>query len=120
MAFTLPPLPYARDALEPFMSTETLDYHHGKHHKAYVEKTNKLVDEAELDELSLIDAIQTAREQSDLELFNQAAQVWNHDFFWQCLAPAQGQKPTGQLAELIDEAFGSLDGFIEAFSEEAE
>jgi Fe-Mn family superoxide dismutase len=120
MAFTLPSLPYARDALEPFMSAETLDLHHGKHHKAYVEKTNKLAAEAGLEELSLLELIQSAHEKSNEKLFNQAAQVWNHDFFWQCLAPGQGLKPAGQLAQLIDEAFGSLDGFIEAFSKEAE
>jgi len=120
MAFTLPPLPYAREALEPHMSGETLDYHHGKHHKAYVEKTNTLVEEAELAQLSLLDLIKMARERSQLELFNQAAQLWNHSFFWQCLAPAQGQKPAGQLAELIDEGYGSLDGFIKAFAKEAE
>lgn len=120
MAFTLPSLPYAREALEPFMSGETLDFHHGKHHKAYVEKTNKLAAEAGLEELSLLELIRQAHEKSNEKLFNQAAQVWNHDFFWQCLAPGQGLKPAGQLAQLIDEAFGSLDGFIEAFSKEAE
>lgn len=120
MAFTLPSLPYAREALEPFMSGETLDFHHGKHHKAYVEKANKLVAEAGMEERSLIEVIRFARDKSKQDLFNQAAQVWNHDFFWQCLAPAQGLKPAGQLAQLIDEAFGSLDGFIEAFSTEAE
>ena len=120
MAFILPSLPYAREALDPFMSAATLDYHHGKHHQAYVDKTNPLIEEAGLDQLSLVDVIRTARERSDLHLFNQAAQVWNHSFFWQCLAPAQGQKPAGQLAELIDETFGSLDGFFEAFSKEAE
>jgi Fe-Mn family superoxide dismutase len=120
MAFSLPNLPYAREALEPFMSGETLDYHHGKHHKSYVEKTNKLAAEAGLEELSLVELIRKAHQQSNQKLFNQAAQVWNHDFFWQCLAPAQGQKPAGQLSALIEDAFGSLDGFIEAFSTEAE
>ena len=119
MAFTLPPLPFAREALQPFMSGETLDYHHGKHHKSYVDKTNALVEEAGLGQLSLLDVIHTAKERSDLELFNQSAQIWNHNFFWQCLTPSQGEKPSGQLAELIDEAFGSLDGFIETFSKEA-
>jgi Fe-Mn family superoxide dismutase len=120
MAFTLPSLPYARDALAPTMSAETLDFHHGKHHAAYVKKANALLAEAGLQDRSLVEAIHAARDHSDEKLFNQVAQVWNHNFLWQCLAPAQGQKPAGQLAELIDDCFGSLDGFFDAFKEEGE
>ena len=119
MAFILPPLPFDRAALEPFMSAETLDYHHGKHHKAYVDKANELLAEAGREDLSLLDTIRTARDMGDEAMFNQAAQIWNHSFYWQCLAPPQGRKPAGQLAELIDDAFGSLDGFFEAFKAEA-
>jgi Fe-Mn family superoxide dismutase len=119
MAFVLPPLPYARDALAPIMSAETLDFHYGKHHAAYVEKANALIADEGLQDRSLVDAIRASHERSNIKLFNQVAQIWNHSFFWQCLAPAQGQKPAGQLAELIDECFGSLDGFFEAFKAEA-
>jgi Fe-Mn family superoxide dismutase len=119
MPFILPELPFAKNALEPHMSAETLEFHHGKHHKAYIDKTNALISEKGLDASSLIEVIRNARERDDTKLFNQAAQAWNHSFFWQCLAPAQGQKPAGQLAEMIDQAFGSTDGFFKAFQEEA-
>jgi superoxide dismutase, Fe-Mn family len=119
MAFALPDLPFAKNALEPHMSAETLDYHYGKHHQAYVEKANELLAETDMEGVSLTEAIRTAHERGDTSLFNQTAQIWNHSFFWQCLAPPQGQKPSGQLAEMIDEAFGSADGFVEAFKAEA-
>ena len=121
MPFQLPKLPFERDALEPFMSAETLDFHHGKHHKAYVEKTNSLL-AAKGDEFgggSLIEVVRNAREGGDSKLFNNSAQLWNHSFFWQCLAPADGQKPGGRLMRLIDECFGSASGMLKALQEEA-
>lgn len=119
MPFSLPALPYAKDRLAPHMSAETLEYHHGKHHKAYVDKTNELIVKQGLEGASLLEVIRTARERGETTLFNQSAQIWNHSFFWQCLAPPEGQKPTGQLAEMIEEAFGSTAGLLEAFKAEA-
>jgi Fe-Mn family superoxide dismutase len=123
MPFTLPPLPFARDALGAHMSAETLDYHHGKHHKAYVDKVNGAVGEGAaaggLAGASLVELIRAAKEKGDKGLFNNAAQHWNHGFFWQCLAPPQGQRPTGQLAELIDEGFGNVDALLAKLKEEA-
>jgi Fe-Mn family superoxide dismutase len=119
MPFKLPELPYPNDALAPHMSAETLEYHHDKHHKAYVDKTNELLAEKGLEGATLLEVIRTARAQGDTKMFNQAAQIWNHSFYWHCLAPAQGQKPSGQLAEMIDEAFGSLDAMLDALKEEA-
>ena len=120
MPFTLPPLPFAKDALGAHMSAETLDYHHGKHHKAYVDKVNAAVDGKEgLAGASLAELIRAAKEKGDKGLFNNAAQHWNHSFFWQCLAPPQGQRPTGQLAELIDEGFGDVDALLAKLKEEA-
>jgi len=119
MPFTLPALPFARDALGPHMSAETLEFHHGKHHQAYVDKVNELVGEKPLAGASLVELIRAAKEKGDALLFNNAAQHWNHSFFWQCLAPAAGQRPTGQLAELIDEEFASIDGMLKALREEA-
>lgn len=115
MPFTLPPLPYARDALAPHMSAETLDFHHGKHHKAYVEKTNALVGEAGLGGKSLVEVIRAARPGS---LCNNASQLWNHSFFWQCLSP-NASSPSGQLAELIERGFGTTDALLKAFAKEA-
>ena len=119
MAFRLPELPFAREALGDFMSAETLDYHHGKHHKAYVDKTNALAVEKGLEGASLVEVIRAAREKGETGLFNNSAQLWNHSFFWQCLAPPQGQRPTGQLAELIDDGFGSADNLLAKLKEEA-
>jgi Fe-Mn family superoxide dismutase len=119
MAFRLPDLPFARDALGTFMSGETLDYHHGKHHKAYVDKTNGMLGEKGLEGASLTEVIRAARQQGDSKLFNNSAQIWNHSFFWQCLAPPEGQRPTGRLAELIDEGWGSSDAMLEKLHEEA-
>jgi Fe-Mn family superoxide dismutase len=120
MTFQLPDLPYSKEALAPHMSAETLEFHHGKHHKAYVTKTNELLqDERDLDEASLIQVIREAQRSGHAKLFNQSAQLWNHSFFWQCLAPAQGQRPTGKLAHLIDDAFGNTDAMLEKLQEEA-
>jgi Fe-Mn family superoxide dismutase len=119
MAFRLPDLPYSRDALGDYMSAETLEYHHGKHHKAYVDKTNGMVGEKGLEGASLSQVILAAKEKGDKGLFNNSAQIWNHSFYWQCLAPPEGQRPTGQLAELIDESFGSTDNLLAKLKEEA-
>ena len=118
MAFQLPDLPYAKDALAPHMSAETLEFHHGKHHKAYVTKTNELLGDR-LSGASLIEVVRSAKRQGDAKLFNNSAQLWNHSFFWQCLAPAEGQKPTGRLAQLIDEGFGGTEGLLTKLQEEA-
>lgn len=119
MAFTLPDLPFPKDALGELMSAETFDYHHGKHHKAYVDKVNGWIDEKGLAGASLTEVIRRAKDNGDKGLFNNAAQVWNHSFFWQCLAPPQGQKPTGKLAELIGSAFGSTDAMLQKLQAEA-
>jgi len=118
MAFALPELPFAKDALQPHMSAETLEFHHGKHHKAYLDKVNGWIDEKGLSGRSLVEVIRLAKEKGDKGLFNNAAQVWNHSFFWNCLA-APGQKPSGQLASKIDEAFGSTEALLKKLGEEA-
>ena len=115
MSYSLPDLPYAKDALVPHMSAETFDYHHGKHHAAYVNKLNALTEGTEYTGKSLEELIKT----TDCGLFNQAAQVWNHTFFWNSMKPEGGGAPTGDLAAAIDRDFGSLDGFKEAFSNAA-
>jgi Fe-Mn family superoxide dismutase len=119
MAFHLPDLPFDRQALEPHMSAETLEFHHGKHHKAYVDKTNALVGDKGLAGASLAETIRSAAERGDKGLFNNAGQLWNHNFFWQCLAPPDDQRPTGRLAELIDQSFGSTDAMLAKLKEEA-
>lgn len=112
-AIVLPELPYARDALEPHMSRETLDYHYGKHHKTYVEKVNTLTAGTEFEDSSLEEIV----EESSGAIFNNAAQVWNHNFFWNCLAP-KPQPPAGELAKAL-ESFGGLEGFQNQFAKAA-
>ena len=120
MPFQLPELPYAKDALAPHMSAETLEFHHGKHHKTYVTKTNAMLeDDRSLSGASLIQVVQAAKRSGNTKLFNNSAQLWNHSFFWQCLAPAEGQQPTGKLAHLIDDAFGGTETMLEKFQQEA-
>jgi superoxide dismutase, Fe-Mn family len=119
MAFTLPDLPFQKEALGDYMSAETLDYHHGKHHKAYVDKTNGMLGDKGLAGAALTEVIRAAKERGDNGLFNNSAQIWNHSFYWQCLAPPQGQRPTGQLAEMIDDTFGSTDNLLAKLKEEA-
>ena len=119
MPFTLPDLPFAKDALAPHMSAETLDFHHGKHHKAYVDKVNELVGQTDLAEMPLTDLIRQAKAKGDNKLFNNAGQHWNHSFFWQCLAAPQGQQPTGKLAAMIEEEFGGTEQLITRLKEEA-
>ena len=115
MAFELPPLPYEKDALEPHISAETLEYHHGKHHNAYVTKLNDMIKGTDDEGKSLEDIIKSAKG----GLFNQAAQVWNHTFYWNCLSPNGGGEPTGALAEAINQKFGSFDKFMEEFNAKA-
>ena len=112
MSFQLPELPYAKNALEPHISAETLDFHYGKHHQAYVTNLNKMIADTEFANKSLEEIIKVA----DGGLFNNAAQVWNHTFYWNCLSPNGGGAPTGAIAAAIDSAFGSFDAFKEQFS----
>ncbi len=115
MAIELPPLPYPRDALQPHISQETLDYHYGKHHQAYVDNLNKQIAGTEFENLSLEEIIR----KSSGGVFNNSAQVWNHTFYWNCLSPNGGGAPTGKLAEAIDAAFGSFEQFKEQFTQTA-
>ncbi|PLC58123.1 superoxide dismutase [Fe] [Photobacterium carnosum] len=115
MAFELPALPYAINALEPHISQETLEYHYGKHHNTYVVKLNGLVEGTDLAEKSLEEIVQT----STGGVFNNAAQVWNHTFYWHCLAPNGGGEPTGKLADAIVKAFGSFAEFKAKFTDSA-
>ncbi|MFZ4763252.1 MAG: superoxide dismutase [Alphaproteobacteria bacterium] len=120
MAFVLPTLPYAENALAPHISERTLQFHHGKHHAAYVTNTNNLVKDSELEKLPLIDIIQlAAKDPAKIGLFNNSAQIWNHSFFWHCLAPNGGGAPSGTLAKKIDESFGGFDKFREEFKQAA-
>ena len=111
MAFELPQLPYDKSALAPHISAETLEFHHGKHHKAYVDKTNGFVTEKGLGGRKLSEVIAHAKETGDKGLFNNSAQVWNHSFYWQCLSPEK-QAPSGKLADLIASDFGSADELV--------
>ncbi len=113
MAFELPPLPYAKDALAPHISEETLEYHYGKHHNTYVVNLNNLVAGTDFESQSLEDIIKN----SDGGIFNNAAQVWNHTFYWNCLSPNGGGEPTGALADAINAKFGSFEQFKKDFSD---
>jgi superoxide dismutase, Fe-Mn family len=117
MAFELPPLPYANDALAPHISAETLEFHHGKHHQTYVTNLNKMVEGTDHANASLEDVIMAAELPSPL--FNNAAQVWNHTFYWSCMAPGGGGEPTGEVSDRINSAFGSYDAFRTQFAEAA-
>jgi Fe-Mn family superoxide dismutase len=119
MPFTLPDLPFAKDALAPYMSAETLDYHHGKHHKAYVDKTNGLIEGTELAGASLVEVIKAAKEKGDEGLFNNSAQIWNHSFFWQCLAPEGSTRPSGKLRYLINVGFGGEQALLDKLATES-
>ena len=116
MSFTLPELPYATDALAPHISVETLEFHHGKHHATYVEELNELVKDTPKAELGLEELI---RQAEPGPLFNNAAQHWNHSFYWQCLSPAGGGEPSGTLADAIRSAFGDIGRFKKDFEEKA-
>ncbi len=116
MAFELPELPYAQDALAPHISAETLSFHHGKHHNAYVVNLNKLVEGTDFEGKNLEDIMNaTAGVADKAGVFNNAAQIWNHTFYWHSMAPNGGGKPEGPLAAKIDEDFGSFDAFVDAF-----
>ena len=115
MAFTLPELPWSNDALAPHISPETIEYHYGKHHNAYVTKLNGLVAGTDLEGKSLEELIKTQKG----GVFNNAAQVWNHTFYWNCLTPNGGGEPSGQLATAINDNFGSFADFKEKFSQAA-
>ena len=116
MAFELPALPYAKDALAPHISANTLDFHHGKHHNAYVTNLNNLTKDTALAQRSLEEVIaDAAGDAAKAGIFNNAAQVWNHTFYWHCMRPGGGGKPAGALAAAIDGAFGSFDAFKDAF-----
>lgn len=112
MAFTLPPLPYSLDALQPHFSRETLEFHHGKHHNAYVVKLNELVSGTKFESSTLEDIIMHA----EGAMYNQAAQIWNHTFYWNCLSPKGGGKPTGSLLSAIEGTWGSFEKFKEEYT----
>jgi Fe-Mn family superoxide dismutase len=115
MAFELPALPYEKNALEPHISTETLEYHYGKHHQTYVTNLNNLTKGTEFENMALEDVIR----KSSGGVFNNSAQVWNHTFYWNCLSPNGGGEPTGALADAINAAFGSFAEFKEKMSTSA-
>ncbi|MBL6962936.1 MAG: superoxide dismutase [Bacteroidetes bacterium] len=115
MSFELPKLPYGSDDLEPVISAKTISFHYGKHHQAYVNNLNKLIAGTEFENMDLEYIILN----SDAGLFNNAAQVWNHTFYWEGFVPQGGGKPSGKLAEMIDDSFGSFDLFKEKFSNAA-
>ncbi len=115
MTYELPALPYAQNALEPVISEETIGYHYGKHHQTYVTNLNNLVPGTEFEGKSLEEIIMSA----SAGIFNNAAQVWNHTFYWNCLSPNGGGEPSGALAEAINSTFGSFDEFKKAFSTSA-
>lgn len=115
--YVLPALPYADDALAPFISADTLRTHHDKHHKSYVEKTNALAAKAGLAGRPLEDVVREAHRRGETKLFSNSAQAWNHAFFWQCMRPAGGDDPSGDLLRAIDEAFDGLEGLKDAFVE---
>ena len=115
MAIELPALPYAIDALAPHISQETLEYHHGKHHATYVTKLNAAIPGTEFENMALEDIIK----KSSGPIFNNAAQIWNHTFYWHCLSPNGGGEPTGTVAEAINKAFGSFADFQKQFDDKA-
>jgi Fe-Mn family superoxide dismutase len=115
MPHTLPELPYAMDALEPHISKETLEFHYGKHHATYVDKLNGLIEGTEFADAALEDIVR----KSSGGIFNNAAQIWNHTFYWNCLSGSGGGAPGGELGTAIDAAFGSFDSFKTAFSDKA-
>ena len=116
MAFTLPPLPWSKDALAPHISAETIDFHYGKHHQAYVTNLNNLVEGTENADKPLEEIILSAEPGG---LLNNAAQVWNHTFFWSCMTPGGGDEPDGDVKTAIESAFGSVDEFKQTFTDKA-
>lgn len=120
MAITLPELPYAKDALMPYISANTLEFHHGKHHKTYVDNLNKLISGTDWEGKSLEEIIKiSAADAAKAGIFNNAAQTWNHSFYWQCLMPQGGKAPSGAIADKINASFGHYDKFVEEFKNAA-
>jgi len=119
MTIALPKLPYAHDALEPHVSARTLSFHYDKHHRGYFEKLNKLIDGTPYAELPLEDVISRARKNADLDILNNAAQVWNHTFLWRSMTPGGAGEPGGRIGELVEKSFGGLDGFKQQFRDAA-
>jgi Fe-Mn family superoxide dismutase len=120
MAFELPALPYPKDGLEPHMSARTLEFHHGKHHATYVATLNKLVENTPFANQSLEEVIRaTAKDESKIQIFNNAAQSWNHTFFWNCMRPRGGGQPSGDVLKAIEQSFGGVDKFKQQFKEAA-
>ena len=117
MPFELPPLPYAKDALAPHMSEKTLDFHHGKHHQTYVNTLNQLIEGTENERRSLEEIVLAA--QPGTPLFNNSGQNWNHSFFWHCMTPRGGGEPEGELKTAIEQSFGSVDEFLQTFTDKA-
>lgn len=118
MAFELPPLPYKEDALEPHISAQTMSFHYGKHHQAYVTNLNNLIQGTNLEMKSLEDIIYESHNKADkVGIFNNAAQVWNHTFYWHSMKPGGGGEPTGNLIERINKDFGSFDEFAKLFKQ---
>jgi len=116
MNISLPDLPFPSSALEPYISEKTLQFHHGKHHKTYVDNTLKLLTGTDLQNATLEEIItKTGKDDKKISIFNNAAQVWNHLFYWTCLKPGGGGKPSGKIAELIQANFGDYDKFVEQF-----
>lgn len=118
MTIAFPSLPFARDALEPHMSARTLEFHHGKHHKAYVDKTNAAIAGTSLADASLEDIVRAAKAKGDTALFNNAAQAWNHTFLWNSLTP-KASEPDARLRALLDAAFGGMSKFHDSFKADA-
>lgn len=119
MLFQLPDLPYAKTALAPHMSAETLEFHWAKHHAAYVRKTNEMLEgRPDFGAGSLVEVVRKAKERGEIKLFNNSAQLWNHSFFWQCLSP-ESQRPAGRLQQLIEDGFGGTESLVEALGDEA-
>ncbi|TAL36723.1 MAG: superoxide dismutase [Spirochaetes bacterium] len=114
MAITLPNLPYEMNALEPYISARTLEFHHGKHHNAYVTNLGKLIAGTDLETMNLEDIIKkSAGDAARAGIFNNSAQVWNHSFYWKCMKKGGGGKPAGKIGGMIDKAFGGFDKFVE-------
>ncbi len=119
MSFELMPLPYAHDALEPHISKRTMEFHHDKHHKAYVDKTNELIAGTALESTPLEEIVLKAHQDKDTMLFNQSGQVWNHDFFWNSMTPGGGGKPKGDILARLEKDFGGYEDFAKAFKAKA-
>ncbi len=119
MTIKLPNLPYEQDALEPHISAETLALHHGKHHKGYVDETNKLIEGSPLDDAELVEIISHARERAAIPLLNNSQQAWNHTFLWQSMTPNGAIAPEGRILQLVKEAYGDVDRFKAKFEESA-